>query len=73
MRGPDAEPFRVGGVGNGLRWTVRLIMVLGLEDLRWGEVVGLQVSDRVSVRGPGLPLGERCCAATAAVLFTSTR
>ena len=28
------------------------IMVLGLAGLRWGEVAGLQVGDRVSVPGP---------------------
>jgi integrase len=35
-----------------------LIMVLGLEGLRWGEVAGLQVGDRVSVPGPGLRLSR---------------
>jgi hypothetical protein len=29
-----------------------LIMVLGLEGLRWGEVAGLRVGDRLSVPGP---------------------
>ena len=35
-----------------------LVMVLGLEGLRWGEVAGLQVGDRVSVPGPGLRLSR---------------
>jgi integrase len=35
-----------------------LIMVLGLEGLRWGEVAGLQAGDRVSVPGPGLRLSR---------------
>jgi integrase len=35
-----------------------LIMVLGLEGLRWSEVAGLQVGDRVSVPGPGLRLSR---------------
>jgi integrase len=35
-----------------------LIMVLGLEGLRWGEVAGPQVGDRVSVPGLGLRLSR---------------
>ena len=35
-----------------------LVMVLGLEGLRWGEMAGLQVGDRVSVSGPGLRLSR---------------
>jgi hypothetical protein len=46
-RRPDA------GVGNGMQWPYAdLIMVLGLEGLRWGEVAELQVGDRLSVPGP---------------------
>lgn len=35
-----------------------LVMVLGLGGLRWGEMAGLQVGDRVSVPGPGLRLSR---------------
>lgn len=35
-----------------------LVMVLGLEGLRWGELAGLRVEDRVSVPGPGLRLSR---------------
>jgi integrase len=41
-----------------------LIMVLGLEGLRWGEVAGLQVGDRVSVPGPGLRLSRTVLASS---------
>jgi integrase len=33
-----------------------LVLVLGLGGLRWGELAGLRVGDRVSVPGPGLRL-----------------
>jgi len=33
-----------------------LVLVLGLTGLRWGELAGLHVADRVSVPGPGLRL-----------------
>jgi hypothetical protein len=33
-----------------------LVLVLGLAGLRWGELAGVQVGDRVSVPGPGLRL-----------------
>jgi integrase len=33
-----------------------LVLVLGLGGLRWGELAGLRVDDRVSVPGPGLRL-----------------
>jgi integrase len=33
-----------------------LVLVLGLAGLRWGELAGIQVGDRVSVPGPGLRL-----------------
>jgi integrase len=33
-----------------------VVLMLGLQGLRWGELAGLQVGDRVSVRGPGLRL-----------------
>lgn len=35
-----------------------LVVVLGLEGLRWGELAGLQVGDRVSVPGQGLRLSR---------------
>jgi integrase len=35
-----------------------LVLVLGLQGLRWGELAGLQVADRVSVPGPGLRLSR---------------
>lgn len=31
-----------------------LVLVLGLEGLRWGELAGLRVGDRVSIPGPGV-------------------
>jgi integrase len=34
------------------------VPVLALAGLRWGELVGLQVGDRVSVPGPGLRLSR---------------
>ena len=33
-----------------------VILMLGLQGLRWGELAGLRVGDRVSVPGPGLRL-----------------
>src|SRR5215471_17711750 len=33
-----------------------VVPVLALTGLRWGELAGLQVADRVSVPGPGLRL-----------------
>jgi hypothetical protein len=48
-------------------------MVLGLEDLRWGEVVGLPVSDRVSVRGPGSAAGRAVlCSNGGGALYVDT-
>jgi integrase len=35
-----------------------VVPVLALAGLRWGELVGLQVGDRVSVPGPGLRLSR---------------
>lgn len=35
-----------------------LVLVLGLQGLRWGELAGLQVGDRVAVPGPGLRLSR---------------
>lgn len=35
-----------------------LVLVLGLEGLRWGELAGLQVGDRVAVPGHGLRLSR---------------
>jgi len=50
-----------------------LIMFLGLEGLRWGEVVGLQVGDRVSVRGPGLRLSRAVlCSNGGGALYVDT-
>jgi integrase len=31
-----------------------IVLVLGLEGLRWGELAGLQVGDLVTTPGPGL-------------------
>jgi integrase len=36
--------------------SAELVLVLGLAGLRWGELAGLRVGDRVSVPGPGLRL-----------------
>lgn len=50
-----------------------LIMVLGLEGLRWGEVAGLQVGDRVSVPGPGLRLSRAVlCSSGGGALYVDT-
>jgi integrase len=50
-----------------------LIMVLGLEGLRWGEVAGLQVGDRVSVPGPGLRLSRAVlCSNGGGALYVDT-
>jgi integrase len=50
-----------------------LIMVLGLEGLRWGEVAGLQVDDRVSVPGPGLRLSRAVlCSNGGGALYVDT-
>ena len=50
-----------------------LIMVLGLEGLRWGEVAGLQVGDRVSVPGPGLRLSRTVlCSNGGGALYVDT-
>ncbi|MPZ59795.1 MAG: tyrosine-type recombinase/integrase [Propionibacteriales bacterium] len=50
-----------------------LVLVLGLAGLRWGELAGLQVGDRVSVPGPGLRLQRAMLASTSdAALFIDT-
>ena len=50
-----------------------LIMILGLEGLRWGEVAGLQVGDRVSVPGPGLRLSRAVlCSNGGGALYVDT-
>jgi integrase len=36
--------------------SAELVLVLGLAGLRWGELAGLRVGDRISVPGPGLRL-----------------
>lgn len=41
-----------------------VVLILGLAGLRWGELAGLQVGDRVSVPGPGLRLQRAVLAST---------
>jgi len=48
------------------------VPVLALAGLRWGELAGLQVGDRVSVPGPGLRLSRAVLAARAAARCMST-
>ena len=50
-----------------------MVPVLALTGLRWGELAGLQVGDRVSVPGPGLGCVAPCSAVAVAVPSTWTR
>ena len=57
------------GSSTSMKWWLRpkragpyaeLIYVLAMQGLRWGELAGLQVGDRVMVPGPGLRCHGRC-------------
>src|SRR5215831_17875503 len=57
--GTGAHPGRAARAHGCLRGPVpRCVPVLALAGLRWGELAGLQVGDRVSVPGPGLRLSR---------------
>jgi len=50
-----------------------VVLVLGLAGLRWGELAGLQVADRITVPGPGLRVQRSVLASGAGGgLFTDT-
>jgi integrase len=51
--------------GSGQRAIRDVVLVMAMAGLRWGELAGLRVGDRVSVPGPGLRV-TACGAATAA-------
>jgi integrase len=50
-----------------------LVYVLAMQGLRWGELAGLQVGDRVKVPGPGLRLSRAVLASNGGGECTSTR
>jgi integrase len=57
--GQTLDPFEVEALASACRPPYGdLVLVLGYEGLRWGEIAGLQVADRVSVPGPGLRLSR---------------
>jgi integrase len=49
-----------------------VVPVLALAGLRWGELAGLQVGDRVSVPGPGLRLRRAVLASGGGALYVDT-
>jgi integrase len=49
-----------------------VVPVLALAGLRWGELAGLQVGDRVSVPGPGLRLRRTVLASGGGALYVDT-
>ena len=49
-----------------------VVPVLALAGLRWGELAGLQVGDRVSVPGPGLRLSRAVLASEGGALYVDT-
>ena len=49
-----------------------IVPVLALARLRWGELAGLQVGDRVSVPGPGLRLSRAVLASGGGALYVDT-
>jgi len=48
------------------------VPVLALAGLRWGELAGLRVGDRVSVPGPGLRLRRTVLASGGGALYEDT-
>jgi integrase len=49
-----------------------VVTVLGYTGLRWGELAGLQVGDRIAVPGPGLRLQRAVLAGSGGKLFIDT-
>ena len=49
-----------------------MVPVLALAGLRWGELAGLRVGDRVSVPGPGLRLRRTVLASGGGALYEDT-